>query len=213
MRAPFNTTATIYDGPTTATPGFPRLVDIPVRLVSDQYFVDFSAPLNASDAYFTQEVDEPRASVNTDMGGGIWQFDFGKADRVEFAVLPGLLFVIVRTELCTWPVAGAPYWRSSIVETEPPPIGCEAAYSEEYVITDDNDASTHVLLRTSPTTWEGDGYVLTAQTEWVNPDICLSRWTITHDGFEWINVNWDGGADGIFYDYVGSLFPIHVDRP
>ena len=185
MRAPFNTTVTLYDGPGTATPGFPRIVDAPARLVNDQYFVDFSAPLNASSDYFTMEVDEPRASVNTPIAAGKWEFDFTKADRAEFAALPGVIWVVIRAELCTWPVSGAPYWRASITLDDAPPVACSDAYPESFSATRTGGSIPPVLTRTGTLTWADTGFVVTAETTATAPD-CVSTWTITDtDGNEW----------------------------
>jgi len=181
MRADYNTTVTLYDGPGTATPGFPRVVDMPCRLVSDIYFADTDAPLDESLSYFTCDASAPRASVNTPLAAGKWEFDFTKADRAEFALFPGVLFVVVRVELCTWPTPLPTYYRGSLAEVELPPEECAVGYQEEYYVTDDDDMTTHTLTRTSSTTWEGDGYYLQAELTAATPPGCESTWRLTHE--------------------------------
>ena len=181
MRAPFNTTATIYDGPGTATPGFPRLVNFACRLVPDDYFKDFTAPLSESISYLTMEADEPHASANTPTGPGVWTFDFSKADRVVIALFPDITWVVVRVELCTWPSPSSPYWRAHLAVEEPPPIACTSTYLDVYYLYDTVANTWTTLNRTSPTTWVGGSWTLEAEITAAEPPGCESQWRATNE--------------------------------
>lgn len=201
MRARFNTLATFFAGPGTATPGVARLIDCPARFVSDVFFQDWEPPLNDSLAYLTTDVDTPQASVNTMTAAGIWTFDFTKADRVVIASVPELRWIVLRVELCTWPDPGAPYWRCSLALTdpEPPPSECSASYSEVYAAQNQVTFEIVYLFRVSETIWEGGGLTLSA--EHTPPgEFCNSEWWLTGGGTTWVTASW-GGQVG-----TGSLF-------
>ena len=191
MRAVFNNIVTLYDGLTTATPGFPRVVDALCRLVPDDYFVDTFPPLSPSLSYFTIAAAEPRASTNVNVGGGVWTFDFGKSDIVEFGSLPGTFFVITRVELCTWSDPGAPYWRASIVETAPLPPPCSDAYSECYSYKGFGDPVLGEVTRTGTTNWDDGTATLDAEEAAAFPPLCLSNWIFKINGVTYVGV-WNG---------------------
>lgn len=194
MRAPFNTSVTLYDGPGTATPGFPRVVDALCRFVPDDFFVDTTSPFDNSLAYFTITAGMPRASNNTTAGGGVWTFDFTHADRAVFALFPGVTWIVVRVELCTWETIGAPYWRASIAELPPAPVACIETYSEDYYVRDLGDMNEIRLTRTGDTTWAGDGYYLEAELSPATPPGCSSLWRLTHDTCI-VNFTYDGEGE------------------
>lgn len=191
MRAPFDKTVTLYDGPGTATPGFPRVVGMACRLVSDLFFLDQYTPLDQALGYFTCEAAVPQAAAVTDLGGGVYTYNFTVADRAEFAAFPGVIFVVVRVELCTWQSPGAPYWRAHVVQEEPEPTVCSDAYADEYILTLDGDPTEFHVLRTGTTTWSGDGWTLEAETTLIDPMTCTSQWVASNGINTWSPI-WNG---------------------
>lgn len=194
MRAPFNTTCTLYDGPATATPGFPRVVGLPCRLVPDPYFVDVAQPLAQSFAYFTCDLSEPRGAPTLDIGGGVYAVDYPRADRVIFASLPGTTFVVLRVESCTRPNPGAPYFRASIAEDAPPPIACSEGYRNNYYVRNKETGEVNSLERIGSIMWEGSGFNLEAETVWIDPETCQSQWKLTNGSCVWL-FEYNGGGD------------------
>jgi len=210
VRAEFNTTCEIFTGPSAVPPNTPVAFDVPCRLVPDPLFKDTAPPLSNALSYLTLEAFNPSGPSITDLGDGVYLYDYDKANRLIIASLPDVTWRVLRVELCT----GSPtaYYRASIDQVEDDgPTGCPATYSEAYVLADSNDGIDHLVTRTGDTTWEGEGYTMEAEVEWVNEELCLSKWVIHKDDAEWINIGWDGVADGIFYDYVGPLLPILVN--
>lgn len=192
MRAPLNTTCDIYAGPGTGTPGALKFAGVPCRLVPDDFFVDVQAPLSASLAYLNTEGIAPDGPTITDLGGGVYTYDFSKADRVIVATFPLITWLALRVESCTWPDPGAPYLRASLAQDEPAPTACSLGYAEVYHIIDYFvPPQFHDLYRTGPTTWEGDGYTLEAETTEPDED-CFSRWHLTDGTREWEQVHFDG---------------------
>lgn len=192
MRAPFNTFVTLYDGPGTMTPGFPRVVDMPARLVSDPLFRDVAYPLHQAVTYFTCDAFEPRGAPVVDMGGGDFTWQYAKADRAEFAVLPGSIWTVARVELCTGPEQ-APYWRGHLVLVETPPEPeCSDDYAVVYSLVRTGGTIPPDITQTSDTTWTNGGWVMTAQVTSPDDD-CISTWWITDpDG-----VIWEGEYNGV----------------
>lgn len=197
MRAPFNNTVTLFDGPGTATPGFPRIVNAPCRLVGDSFFVDTDDPLDLSTGYFTIQGTEPLGPVTTDLGGDVWQYDFTKADTAVFASDPLITWQVVRVELCTWPDPGAPYYRASIVKLEPEPPTCSAAYHDTYNTFRMPSGYNPTFVRYSPTQWADGPWQMFAENS--EPDAgCISEWIITNDDSETWRVLWDGLVAAVF---------------
>lgn len=209
MRAPFNRTVTLFDGPGTATPGFPRVVDADCRLVSDLYFREVEAPTDQSVAYFTISSAQPFGPTTAEGLPGIWSFDYTKADRAEFSGLPGLIWVVVRVELCTWQSTGAPYWRGHVVESEEPPSACSVGYFDQYQCFGFGGPPSGVTVsRTGPTTWTDGTYTL--QAELTPPVIdCNTLWRLT-DG----TAVWEATSDGSFVQtftpVAGSAYNVNV---
>ena len=191
MRAPFNTTATLYDGPQTATPGFPRVVDAPCRLIPDPYFKDLDVPLSLALSYFTIEIALPFGPQIVDQGGGEYLYKFRFADRVEFAIFPGIIWAVLRVELCTWPTTGAPYWRAHVADETDPVSPCSVFYHTTYVIRDTSTGTDYTVTRTGPTTWVGSGWTLESEISGTAPG-CLVDWRVTGLGFAWTYVGWNG---------------------
>lgn len=209
MRAPFNTTCTLLDGLTTATPLFPRVVDAACRVVSDLFFVDVLPPLSPSIAYFTIASDQPTAPPTANLGMGVWSFDFGKADVVQFALFPGVLWQVVRVETCTWPVAGAPYWRASVIQIDPPPAACSDSYLECYQWKGIDDPGIGEVLRVGTTAWVDDLLTLDAEAEGPPGDECMSVWIFKRNDVTYAGT-WNGSGTGILTATDGSGWTVEI---
>lgn len=185
MRAPFNTTCTLRDGPSTATPGFPRVVDAACRLVSDEYFRSVELPNHNALAYFTIDVSLPRGPQTTDLGGDTWRYEYGFADRVEFAVLAGVSWKVLRVDLCTW-FKYPPYWRAEIaLADEPPPTACSDAYPEQWSLFNTVTGELVILTRTGTTTWAAPGWIMIAETDGPPGTGCVSQWLVFKGAQSW----------------------------
>lgn len=194
MRAPFNTTVTLLDGPGTATPGFPRVVDAPARLVPDPEFRTQGGPESASMVYLTMDAAAPIGPLPTDTGGGVWTFDYSKADRAQVANVAGVTWVVVRVELCTPPTPEPSYYRLHLVADLPPLTPCQMAFGPGYIVSVTGGADIETLFRIAPTVWIGRQFTLLAEVSPVVPGTCLSTWTLTKYTCTW----------AVLYDGIGT---------
>lgn len=193
MRAPYNTTCTVYDGPGTATPNFPRVVGLECRLVSDPLFRDQAEPLRQSVTYLTCPSGQLRGAPTTDLGGGDWKYEYAKADRVEVALLPGVTWVVARVETCTGPEQPA-YDRGSLILVEaPPPDPCSDTYAPQYHTEYSEESMPPRVFRDSATQWSTEGVILLAETDGTPGEGCVSIWRCEWDGMDyWAPYNGTG---------------------
>lgn len=211
MRAPYNTTCTLYDGPGTGTPGFPRVVGLECRLVSDPLFRDKAEPLRQGVTYLTAPADQMRGAVTTDTGGGVWTYDYAKADRCEVALLPGVIWVVARVESCTGPEQ-APYDRGSLILVETPPPGeCSDGYGEVYNIKGVGFEFVLDVTRVLPTKWENGETNLVAEDDTPNEE-CVSLWRVTLPGGEFFEGNYNGTGVAFFDDPFDPTRRVQVNR-
>lgn len=210
MRAPFNTTVTLLDGPTTATPGFPRVVDAPCRIVPDPFFVDTTFPLASSGAYFTIDAAPPLGPDWTLTAPGVFRCDFGRADRAVFAAFPLLPMIVLRVESCTRQKPPPIYWRASFTEADGPPTACQANYHQKYRITNVSTLATEDVDRTSPTTWVGTTFFLEAE---ITPPgaMCVSEWHLTIAGFTYVALAINGTVTSGFIDPFTGILTYQLD--
>lgn len=195
--AVFNATCTVRTGPGASSPDTVLATGVPCRLVADPHFKDTQAPLSASQAYVTLEALAPAGPFITNTAPGVYTFDFTKADRLEVSTQPGVIWAVLRTELCDSPAPS--YFRSSVAVEEPPgPSGCSLTYAEAYTWTDTIGVPVAHLVRTSSTTWSGDGWTLTAEVSGLDPDTCFSVWTCVSDEGTWEGT-WNSGGPTLLY--------------
>lgn len=203
MRAPFNTTVTLYDGPGTGTPGFPRIVAAPCRMVPDPRFKTLEPPENAVLWYLTLDAGVPFGPTTTDLGGGIWQFDYTRADRADITLFAGAIWVILRVELCTPPNPDPTYFRCHLI---PDPTGwtpCQASYASAYKVTGAAGQLITTLYRVDATHWsDGKGWILTAETAAIFPG-CNSTWSLTSGSCTWAAI----------YNGAGAVTPVSSGPP
>jgi len=206
MRAAFNTTVTLFDGPGTATPYFPRVVGAQCRVVPNTFFVGLQDPDNLALAYFTIASTTPNGPGMEAVVADVWKRDYNKSDIAEFAALPGLFWQVTRVDSCTWPSPRAPYSRAFIREGVGPPPACSTFLPETYPIFDNNTMSAIVLLRLGPYAWGADGWFLEQLPAPLYPD-CTSDWRLVNsEGTVWTRSTWNGRSivnftnDGGFLD-------------
>lgn len=179
MRAPFTTLCTLFDGPSTGTPGFPRVVNAPCRLVGDPAFRTLDGPESASLVYLTLDAGAPFGPQVTDLGGGVYQYDYGFADRVEIALFVGITWVAIRTELCTPSPPLTPYFRIHLLPDLGALTPCQLTYGDGYELSVTGGPIISTLFRVGPAEWsDGHRWTLTAEGLPINP-MCLSTWTLT----------------------------------
>jgi len=182
MRAPFDRFIDLYFGPDTTTPGAPKAVGVPARLVPDEAFIDVEDPLSLSELYLTMDEVEPAGAttVNTELQK--WTFDFGQGDLVALTEGGEITHQVLRVEVRSWET-GENYWRAHICPLlDELPSECSTEYAEEWWLYRLGVFVAGPLIRSGPKTWFLGDWTLEAEIGPVNPDTCQSYWQLTGPG-------------------------------
>lgn len=209
MRAPFNTTVTLLDGPGTGTPFFPRVVGQPCRVIPDPYFTTVAQPDHLNTLYFTTSATVPNGPGQNNTAPDVWVNDYNLADVCTFEGLPDQFWQVTRVDLCTWPNNVAPYYQVHVREVDGPPPGCDTTYNETYPIFDNNTSTAVVLVRLGPYSWGAEGWFLDVFD--IDPGAgCVGRWVVTSpDLTQWSLYPWNGHGNVSFTNPSGFL-PVDV---
>lgn len=201
MRARYDQTCKIYAGPTTATPYQLKAEGVPCRRVPNDWFEFVEEPLRSTFAYVTLDAEEPIGPQTLEGANGHWDYDFGKADRIEFSTEPGVLWIAASVLHCTWPDQ-VPYFRSPLLETDETILTpCQRIYRTLYFITFSNGSPNLTMTRVGPTTWtNGDNYLVAESTG--PPGLsCVSTWRLVAGSI------WTANMNGQFADIMFSAIP------
>lgn len=111
MRAPYDTTCDIIDGPGTATPGNVRHANVPCRVVGDSIVFQREKWLDLDVAYVT--MDEADVHANIIASGTDWLIQTNHCDRLAIPSGAAAGFTVLWTESVSLAL-GVVYYRAHV---------------------------------------------------------------------------------------------------
>src|SRR5215208_5725587 len=110
MRAIYNTTCDIIDGPGTATPGTVRHANVPCRLIIETIIIPLNLFVDQRTHYMTTDELDVHGGVITPDGAQKWRIAGLRADRIAIQSGAAAGYTALWEELVT-PSSGTPYLR------------------------------------------------------------------------------------------------------